>query len=83
MGPRVLSFMRCIVSVQVVPATVVDLLQRIAALQAGAGPAARSPPARLPKDELKTYADVERRRALAALVHRVAAQAQGIRAMER
>jgi WASH complex subunit strumpellin len=65
---------------QVVPRTVVELLDRIVTLQTEG---IAELPSRLEKGRLRDYAQLEQRYELAALTHRIAALAQGVLAMER
>ncbi len=65
---------------QVVPGTVLDLVDRVAALS-DAG--LRPPTGRLPAADLRAHAQLPARSEVAALTRRIAALAQGILAMER
>lgn len=65
---------------QVVPATVMELVDRVVALQGGG---LAPPQGRLPAADLKAHAQLDKRAELAVLTHRIAALAQGILAMER
>ena len=61
-------------------ATVLALVDRIVRLQEGGMPA---PPPRLPKAQLRDYAQLPQRAELAALTDSIAALAHGVLAMER